>query len=323
MSGRFLVRKCLGDAQWPWLGCALAVFIYGWIRVWLVASFEMERFQGIVLQLWDEFSKFSPVPLSELFTYRGRIARTFTEPIIVVCVTAWGISRGSDSVSGELGRGTLEMVLAQPVGRRQLLGIHALITTAGSCALAALVWLSIVWGIATNQVRSHERPSLDVPGTGVRVPLVFLREREVVRPMSEVVEASSQLPGCVNLVCLAVFVAGLSTWLSSWDQYRWRTVGLAVAFLVVESTLHYVALAHPQWRWLDWLSIYAAYNPELHISLAATAPEEVWTWVRFDAEGKFLGPGPLGANALLLALGAMLYLAAATIFVRRDIAPPP
>lgn len=321
---RFLCRKCVSEAAWPWLGCALAVFAYAWVRVWLVGQFEMERFQGVVMQIWDEFAKFSAVPLSELFTYRGRIARTFTEPIVVVCLAAWGVTRGSDVVSGELGRGTLEMVLSQPVGRRQLIWIHAGVTTLGAILLAAMTWLGIWLGVSTCGAKQLERPAIEVPLTTLRVPLPWAEARTVFEPMRDHVSATSQFAGCVNLACLAFALAGATTLLSSVDKYRWRTVGAATGLLLVESTLYYVALARAEdWGWLGWLTIFTAYNPELHISLAATAPAEVWTWIRRDDAGRFLGPGPLGANALLLAIGFAAYAAASEWFARRDIAPPP
>ena len=40
----------------------------------------------------------------------------------------FAIARGSDVVSGELGRGTLEMLLAQPVSRLQVLYTQAAVT---------------------------------------------------------------------------------------------------------------------------------------------------------------------------------------------------
>ena len=42
------------------------------------------------------------------------------DPVVVLTATVWGVTRGSDAVSGQLERGTLEMILAQPVRRRAL-----------------------------------------------------------------------------------------------------------------------------------------------------------------------------------------------------------
>ena len=63
-----------------------------------------------------------PVSFAQIATSAGRIAVAYDDPIVLLLVTVWAISRGSDAVSGELNRGTMEMVLAQPVTRLGVLG---------------------------------------------------------------------------------------------------------------------------------------------------------------------------------------------------------
>jgi ABC-2 type transport system permease protein len=168
---RFLLRKSVAEGRWLLLACWLALFAYSWMRVWLVSQLEMEAFQNIILEVWDDFQKFSPVPLSQLFTYTGRIARTYTEPVVVVCVAGWAIARGSDCVSGELGRGTMEMVLAQPVSRGRLVLTSCLVTTVGSALLALAVWAGIWIGIRTNVVeQTVTRPLLSFSPIPLEVP---------------------------------------------------------------------------------------------------------------------------------------------------------
>ena len=45
----------------------------------------------------------------------------YEEPMIYMIMTIWCVARSSDVVSGELGRGTMEILLSQPVSRRQAL----------------------------------------------------------------------------------------------------------------------------------------------------------------------------------------------------------
>ena len=58
-----------------------------------------------ILEQFREFEKFAPIDFDALFTYPGRVGMTYDEPIVILCVIIWCISRGSDVVSGELGRG--------------------------------------------------------------------------------------------------------------------------------------------------------------------------------------------------------------------------
>jgi ABC-2 type transport system permease protein len=168
---RLLLKKAMLEA-WPLLlACSLMVFAFCWTRVWIVTRFELQRFEAFLEQL-RPFEQFMPVPLEQVLTYAGSLALTFDEPVLLLCVLVWSISRGSDVVSGELGRGTLEMLLAQPVSRLQLMWAHCLIAIGGLACLASLVWCGLYAGIQTNQVREtvETGTTLKVPFTNLRIP---------------------------------------------------------------------------------------------------------------------------------------------------------
>ena len=78
--------------------------------------------------------KLMPVPIEVLASERGRLAFAYDHPLVALTMTVWAFARGSDAVSGELNRGTLEMVLAQPVRRTTVLLTHAAVTVAGALA---------------------------------------------------------------------------------------------------------------------------------------------------------------------------------------------
>ena len=318
---RFLICKAIHDAKWLWIACALGLFSFSWLRVWLVAQLEMSNFQQIILSLGDEFEKFSPVPLEQLFTYLGRVARTYSEPIVTICLTAWGAARGSDVVSGAIGRGAMEMVLAQPVSRRQIIVSHSLVTVVGAGLLSVIVWLGIWAGIATNQTTSTVRPPLlAIPGFTIPNPLG--EEREVVTPMSEHLDAADLLPGSLNLFAYGVFVAGFAAWMSSWDRFRWRTIGIVLGFLIVQSVLLYFSISLPALSFLGWFTVLSAYNPERYIAAASKDPSAYAEWFSYNASGEWLGPGMMAGNAVLFGLGLLAYAAALRTFSRRDLPPP-
>ena len=96
--------------------------------------------------------RISAVPLSELATPAGHVAVAFAHPIILFGTAIWAIARGSDCVSGEIGRGTMEMLLAQPVSRTKIFATHALATILGALLLAAAAWCGIAMGLATTSL---------------------------------------------------------------------------------------------------------------------------------------------------------------------------
>ena len=101
-----------------------------------------------------------PVSFSQVATSAGRIAVAYDDPIVLLLVTVWAISRGSDAVSGELNRGTMEMVLAQPVTRFGVLGTQAAVTLGGAALLAAAALV----GNERGPGHDHARRNRVAPG---------------------------------------------------------------------------------------------------------------------------------------------------------------
>jgi ABC-2 type transport system permease protein len=319
---RMLLRKSLLESRGLLLACMAALFVVGWTRVWLVSQFEMSRFQLILEQL-REYERFFPVPFEQLFTYAGRIALTFDEPVVLVCMAVWAIARGSDCVSGEVGRGTMEMLLAQPVSRRQLLWSQAAVTIGGVALVAVAVWLGIYVGIRTTSV-----PEL-VPAAGWKLPLFgieipnFLARKQVVWvPLSTAVDPRVFAPAVLNLFALGFFLAGVSSLFSACDRYRGRTIGLVAGLTILQMLVKLLALASDQLAWMAKLTFFTAYEPEAFVCAAARSPPEAWSFVRHTAEGRLASLGPLGYDLILIGIGLAAYVAATVIFQRRDLPAP-
>ena len=320
---RVLLKKCLLDVRLLFAACALALFAFCWLRVYIVSRLELSSFAAIIEKLWDKWKDFWPVPLSHLLTYTGRIGVTFDEPIVVFCIAIFAIARGSDSVSGELNRGTLEMLLAQPVSRLQVLYSQALVTTAALALLCLVGWCGIWAGVETTQVTEEApRAAVKVPGLPWEIPYSFEAPKKVHVPMRTKVRMDDFIPGSVVLFSLGFCLAGVSTLFSSWDRYRWRTIGLAVTFYVIHLILKIMGMAIPEVSWLKKLSIFTAYEPQKFIAVAAQAPDDTWRLAFFDPQGNFGELGPLGYNLVLLGIGGVCYLAAGVMFHQRDLPAP-
>jgi ABC-2 type transport system permease protein len=318
---RALLKKNIAESRLLFLACAAALFGFCWLYVWLVGRFSMSRFQT-VLEQFREYERLMPVPFDQLFTYPGRIAVAYTEPVVFVCMTIWAISRGSDSVSGELGRGTLEMMLAQPVSRLKLLASHIMVTVTGVALLAAAAWAGTCTGIAMTTVKEEiAPPSIKLP-MGFELPLTTGEPQTVRTPMSELVTGSDFLPAAVNLFALGFFLAGLATLLSSADRYRWRTIGLAVGLFVIQFVMKIVGKASDSWSWLLRCTWFRAYEPASFVTLTVRSPEHAWSLILRDSRGQFLDFGPLGYDLVLISLGCAAFVCAAIIFSRRDLPAP-
>ena len=337
---RAVLKKCLQEVRLLWAACAAALFAFCWVRVYIVSRLEMSSFASIVEKLWDKWKDFSPVPLSQLLSYSGRIALTYDEPIVVLCISVFAIARGSDAISGEINRGTMELLLAQPVSRLQALYSQATVTVTGLALLALLSWCGVWCGIHTISVkedapsRSFQIPGLpELPSTPptkfaklpffpLPIPTEF-KEREKIRvPMSQRVNTDNILPGAFNLGCLGFCLAGISTFVSAFDRYRWRTIGLVTGFYVLQMVCKILGMAIKEVGWLRQLTIFTPYEPQKFIAAAVHTPQDVWSVALYDSAGTFLEPGPLGYNLILLGLGLGCYVAAGIVFHKRDLPAP-
>lgn len=283
---RALWKKSFVEARWLLLGGMLIMFAFTWLRVWITSQLPQSQVKAI-LDLLPKFVKqMSPVPVEQIATTVGRIALAYDDPLVLLVITVWAIGRGSDAVSGELGRGTMEMLLAQPVRRSGVLWSQALMTILGGALLATMAWLGTFVGLLTI-------------------------------PLEDEVSAWVFVPAALNVFSLTVFLAGISTLASSWDRYRWRTIGVVGAFYVIQMIFKVIARAVKNWRWLENGTVFTLFEPQRLVSDSAHA----WTLSYVNDQGQF-ALGGLGYDAMLLGLGLLAYFLATVIFCRRDLPAP-
>lgn len=323
---RALIKKCLRESWALLAACSAAIFAFCWVRVWLVSRLDTNRFKAIIDLLPGDWKKFSPVDMDWLVTYDGRVALAYDEPIVVFGVSIWAIARGSDVISGELNRGTMEMLLAQPLSRLQILGTQATVTVLGTALLALSAWLGTFAGLHTNSAKEEVRPAVQLPFAlpliGGEIVTPWAKPETRYTPMSQKVDARHFWPAAANLFALGFCFCGLSSLVSACDRYRWRTIGIVVGFYVVQTIMKLVGMAAEDWAWLRRLSVFTAYEPELFVQIAVQSPQDAWSVWRYDAAGHITQLGPLGYDLVFVVLGYLAYVAAAVIFQRRDLPAP-
>lgn len=321
-----LVRKSIRDARLLLVSTAGVLCAFCWLRVWIVSLLPTDRFKTIVEQ-FQEFERFLPVPFEQLFTYPGRIAMAYDEFIVVMCMAIWAIARGSDSVAGELGRGTMEMVAAQPVSRKHILLTQGMITVLGAALLALASWIGLYAGIQTMSVKEPAAtPELGLPVLGF-APVTGLLQHQLeqetrVVPMSEKVNPHDLWPATVNYFAFGFFLAGLSTLFSALNRYRWRTIGIVAGIYSVQLVTKVIGLASDRYSWLLKFTFFTAYEPERWVSLAVNQPAEAWRFMLVDKQGQWAELGPLGFDVLLIGMGIVAYVGATVVFSRRDLPAP-
>jgi ABC-2 type transport system permease protein len=318
-----LLRKMIRDARWLLLACAATLFAFSWIRVVIVATVETYRFQRIARNLPDFVKRLAPVPLEELINYPGLISFTFEEGVAYLMMALWTISRASDCVAGELSRGTLEMLLSQPISRLRYLMVHSAVTVGGILLLAIAAYVGTYTGIHTTSVRAPRATwQWRVPVLGIDIGPNQNGDQDPRIPMTQYVEPRLFRAAAINYACLGCFLAGLTTAISSLDRYRWRTIGIIVAFYIVQLVLELTGLAIERCRWMLRLTFFSAYEPVAVTTEAVKDPDSAWRFLAKTSHGVIPDLGPLGYDSILLGLGLLGFAAAAIIFCRRDLPAP-
>jgi ABC-2 type transport system permease protein len=316
-----LLRKYLYESMGLGIALAIVLFVFPWVRIWTVSQFELSGFAPLIEQ-FRAFEKFSPVPLEQFLTYQGMIGLTFDEPVLLLCMLAWSIARGSDVVSGELGRGTMEMLLAQPVRRWQLLAAHAVVAVSGLAVLSALVYAGMALGIWTNTTPQRPAQSWVIPWIQWNVPLGTASQELIWTPLSDLVDPSLYLAPTINLFALGFAVLGLSVMISSFDQYRWRAIGVVLGIYVLQLLLFVLAKSTPQMSFLKPFTFLAAYQPDWMVQTLTGRPELANNILMPESMSWDTILGPLGYTMLLLTVGVVSYLIACWKLETRDLPAP-
>ncbi|MEZ6095562.1 MAG: ABC transporter permease subunit [Pirellulaceae bacterium] len=201
-----LIRKSVREGLALFVACFAGLFAYTFFRVWIVGRLDSNRFKQIIDLLPKDWDRYSSVDFSWMISYLGRVAMTLDEPMIVMMAALWGIVRGSDVVSGELGRGTMEMLLAQPIRRATVYWSHVSVSIFGALLLALCVWTAMFVGVELTMIKETVYPELRIPFTDWAFPLTFREPTEQLVAMRDHLSGWQFWPGIVNLVCLMIFL---------------------------------------------------------------------------------------------------------------------
>lgn len=249
MLNRAVWRQSWGDQRLLLAAMAALWAVFPWIYVWLQSQVPMGDFQLLLRLIPEDWQKLSGVPIAEVATTAGRVALAFVDPVVVLGATVWGVTRGSDIVSGPLERGTMEMVLAAPVRRTAVYATHAAATILGAAVLAGVLF------------------------TGIWTAISF-------GPWAGQVAAMRFAPAVGNTFGLMVCMAGVAALFSAAGSHRSRTIGVMCGFYVISLLAKLVGRMSDSLAWVGWLSVFGAYEPQRLVSGTA---DSWWLLARYDA----------------------------------------
>ncbi len=289
-----------------------------------------------------------PLPVLEkvLFSGPGKLIRTFmggesirieramdilsigfVHPLVQTILCVWAIGRSAGAVAGELDRGTLELLLAQPVPRYRFilsqLGVDLVTIPILCLTMWGGVWLG-TWLVSPIEVAPLEPveapPPTLVPLGPFTIPLEALQkpaagqEHEARDRLS--MEPAAFGPALAQVASLLFAVSGYTLWLSARGRFRGRVLGLAVVITLLQFLVNVVGQLWDAVSWLRPFTVFYYYQPQQIIL------QERWL---IDLGDVWNGGRPLFAvpGALVLCLvGVVTYGAALIVFCRRDLPAP-
>ncbi|MGL4463385.1 MAG: ABC transporter permease subunit, partial [Planctomycetia bacterium] len=127
-----LLRKNWNDARWLLFGSAGLLASFAFVYVQMTTKIDLGAFSFFLDKLPPNFKRLSSIPIDTIATPGGMISLLWVDPVVVFTSLTWAVARGSDSISGEIGRGTMEVLLAQPYRRATVLATQAAVTVFGA-----------------------------------------------------------------------------------------------------------------------------------------------------------------------------------------------
>jgi ABC-2 type transport system permease protein len=151
-------------------------------------------------------------------------------PLVQTILCVWAIGLASGAIAGEIDRGTMELLLAQPIRRRQVIAAHSIVNVLTIPVLCLSLWA----------------------GTCLGVSLVGLTDVKVLR----------FAPALLNAAVLIFAVSGYTMWLSSAGRFRGRVLGLAVLITLVQFLVNVIGQLWEPMEFLRPFTVFYYYQPQ-------------------------------------------------------------
>jgi ABC-2 type transport system permease protein len=317
-----LYRKLLRDVRIPLVAVSALLCLFA--GLWVKVTVQVTTRIAPLLSLAGTLGNFGPTFFMDLFLKGpGKTMQTFlggedvnftnpqdtltlvgTHPLVQAIVCIWAIGRAAGAIAGEIDRGTMELLLAQPVARWKVILAHLLVDVTVipilCVALAAGIHIGVsVVGDFTVDPGVYEAVHMKPPNP---LPSYSVNPRVVI-------------PGLLNTAALLFAVSGFTMWLSAAGRSRTRVLGLAILAALTQFLVNVIGQLWDGMAFLRPFTVFYYYQPQ------AINMRGAWT---VDPGMAWTGKPLISVNVIwvLGLVGAVGYLLAWRTFTRRDVPAP-
>ena len=284
-----LVRKLLRDLRVAAIVIAVLLFLFQilWSRITSRVTTEiltalqragvsLEVLQGIMLGRNEMMGQMVQAIIGgdqiALDKPGDMMSIAYVHPLVITMLCIWALGRAANAIAGEIDRGTMELLLAQPIRRTQIVAAHLAVDALVFPALCAAMWLGTYCGTRWMGLQSLPQRSVD--------PLRFL-------------------PALLCVFGLLFSVSGVTMAMSAHGRSRARVWGWAITLFL---SMFLINILGQMWQdWIGWLRPYTVfyhYRPQLiilndkwyehgeawfHLGVLVSVglAGYLWAWIRF------------------------------------------
>jgi ABC-2 type transport system permease protein len=223
------------------------------------------------------------------------LAIGYLHPLVIAVLCIWAIGRSAAAIAGEIDRGTMELLLAQPLARWRVILAHLCVDLVTIPVLCLGMWAGTWLGTWT---------------------FGLLEFGAKLGPGSKMVDPWALAPGLLNVAGLLFAVSGYTLWLSAAGRFRSRVLGLAILITLVQFLVNVIAQLVDGFAFVRPLTVFYYYQPHFLILHNHWSVDLGRVWI-------LVSPSfPVNVLAVLFGVGACGYGLALLTFCRRDLPAP-
>jgi ABC-2 type transport system permease protein len=248
-----LVRKLLRDVRIAWIVVAVLLFLFQllWSRITSRVTTEiltalqgagvtLDFLQSILLNRNEMMGQMvqSIIGGDQIALDRpsDMMSISYVHPLALTMLCIWALGRAANAIAGEIDRGTMELMLAQPIRRSQIIVAHLMVDAIVFPALCCAIWIGTYCGTWLMGLQDLERGRID--------PLRFL-------------------PALPFVFGLLFSVSGLTMAISAMGRSRARVWGWAITLVLSMFLINVLGQMWPESvGWLRPFTVFFHYRPQ-------------------------------------------------------------
>ena len=229
----------------------------------------------------------------------------YVHPIMQTLFCIWAIGRATGAIAGEIDRGSMELLLAQPLARYRLILAHLCVDLLTIPVLCLTLWAGTWLGTWLVSPISTPQPKL---------PMMLMPFSTPPDPAKMEMHPEAFGPALLAVAALMFAVSGYTMWLSARGRFRWRVLGIAVFVTLIQFLINLIG---QMWEevcgWMRPLTIFFYFQAQ-QIALGEGGNVDLHVWGQPSVRVSGVG--------VLVAVGVIGYALALWTFCRRDLPAP-